>query len=126
MSSSSQTPDLFDVSNRTVIVTGGLGQLGHQYTLALVARGARVAVLDVSMDEQKVAVVYGASRESEQLLFVAADVTSRASLEAALEKITTHWSVPYALVNNAALDSPPSAPAEETGPFEQYPEASWD
>ncbi len=30
------------------------------------------------------------------------------------------------LVNNAALDSPPDAPAEEVGPFEDYPEQSFD
>jgi NAD(P)-dependent dehydrogenase (short-subunit alcohol dehydrogenase family) len=30
------------------------------------------------------------------------------------------------LINNAALDSPPGAPVEENGPFESYPESSWD
>ena len=30
------------------------------------------------------------------------------------------------MVANAALDSPPDAPANENGPFEDYPEASWD
>ena len=29
-------------------------------------------------------------------------------------------------MNNAALDSPPDAPAEEVGPFETYPESSFD
>jgi NAD(P)-dependent dehydrogenase (short-subunit alcohol dehydrogenase family) len=34
--------------------------------------------------------------------------------------------VPHLLVNNAALDSPPDAPSEEVGPFETYPEESFD
>ena len=34
--------------------------------------------------------------------------------------------VPHLLVNNAALDSPPDAPPEEVGPFETYPEESFD
>ena len=34
--------------------------------------------------------------------------------------------MPHALVNNAAIDSPPDAPADEVGPFEDYPEASFD
>jgi NAD(P)-dependent dehydrogenase (short-subunit alcohol dehydrogenase family) len=34
--------------------------------------------------------------------------------------------VPDVLVNAAALDSPPDAPAEEVGPFESYPEDSFD
>ena len=56
---------------------------------------------------------------------VQADVTDRPSLERALETITTRWGVPHALVNAAALDSPPGAPASENGPFEEYPESSW-
>ena len=34
--------------------------------------------------------------------------------------------VPTGLINNAALDSPPDSDANETGPFESYPESSWD
>jgi NAD(P)-dependent dehydrogenase (short-subunit alcohol dehydrogenase family) len=59
-------------------------------------------------------------------LAVKADVTDRESLRAALEKIEGRLGTPFGLVNNAALDSPPDAPAEETGPFESYPEESWD
>jgi NAD(P)-dependent dehydrogenase (short-subunit alcohol dehydrogenase family) len=36
------------------------------------------------------------------------------------------WGIPHALINNAAIDSPPDASAAENGPFEEYPEASWD
>ncbi len=36
------------------------------------------------------------------------------------------FGTPTVLINNAAIDSPPSAPPEENGPFEDYPEASWD
>ena len=39
---------------------------------------------------------------------------------------STELGVPHLLVNNAALDSPPDAPAEEVGPFETYPESSFD
>ena len=34
--------------------------------------------------------------------------------------------MPHVLVNNAGLDSPPDAPADEVGPFEDYPEAAFD
>ena len=37
---------LFDLHDRVAVVTGGLGQLGVEYALALVKRGARVAVFD--------------------------------------------------------------------------------
>jgi NAD(P)-dependent dehydrogenase (short-subunit alcohol dehydrogenase family) len=59
-------------------------------------------------------------------MFMTVDVTKRASIERALYEVNQRWGTPHALVNNAALDSPPNAPAEENGPFEDYPESSWD
>ena len=122
--------DLFDVSDKVVVVTGGLGQLGRSYALALVDRGARVAVLDIAPigigEGDGAAAGYGERALDKGLLFLQADVTDRGSIETALEKIESLWGVPHALINNAALDSPPDAPAEENGPFETYPESSWD
>ena len=43
-----------------------------------------------------------------------------------MEEVVREWGVPHVLVNAAALDSPPDAPAEEAGPFESYPERSFD
>ena len=98
---------LFDLSGRVAVVTGGLGQLGSVYVEGLRERGMHVAVFDLAGDDP-------------------VDVTDRASLEAATEKVISEHGVPNLLVNNAALDSPPDAPAEEVGPFETYPEASFD
>lgn len=113
---------LFDVSGRVVVLTGGLGQLGRQFTRTLAARGARVAVLDLGgADASSPFADVGAS-----VRVLEADVTCRASLERALAEVVATWGPPHALVNNAALDSPPGAPAAENGPFETYPEASWD
>jgi NAD(P)-dependent dehydrogenase (short-subunit alcohol dehydrogenase family) len=53
-------------------------------------------------------------------------VTDRGAVERAMHEVETEWGVAHLLVNNAALDSPPDAPAEEVGPFETYPEASLD
>lgn len=116
---------LFSVQDRIVVITGGLGQLGRQFSLSLVEHGAKVAVVDANVDDDRVRVRYG-DDPSERLLFVAADVTCRPSLEAALEKVRSTWGAPHALVNNAGLDSPPGSAAEENGPFEAYPETSFD
>jgi len=115
---------LFAVAGRVVVVTGGMGRLGGHFAQALRKRGARVAVLDIAVDEGTVAQRYGGDREG--LLFVRADVTNAASLEAALATVEQAWGPPHALVNNAAIDAPPDAPPEENGPFERYPEDSWD
>ncbi len=36
--------DPFSVKDRVIVVTGGLGQLGTQFTTSLAAAGARVAI----------------------------------------------------------------------------------
>ena len=117
--------DLFSVEDKTIVVTGGLGQLGRQFALALADRGARVAILDYDVASQRVAERFGGRAADPHLRFFAADVTRRASLEAAMREVETLWGAPHGLVNNAALDAPPNAPAEENGPFETYPESSW-
>lgn len=118
--------DLFSVQEKVVVITGGLGQLGRQFSMALAERGARVAVFDLKTSEKTVAERFDAQASNENLRFLEADITDRSSIEAALKKVNNAWGVPHALINNAALDSPPGAPAGENGPFESYPESSWD
>src|SRR3970040_1156998 len=106
---------LFDLEGRVAVVTGGMGQLGQVYLAGLVARGVRVASFDVAA---------GAVPEGVRAYEV--DVTDRASIGRAVDDVVSEWGVPHVLVNNAGLDSPPDAPAEEVGPFEDYPEAAFD
>ncbi|MBA2525961.1 MAG: SDR family oxidoreductase [Pyrinomonadaceae bacterium] len=118
--------DLFDVHDKVVIVTGGIGQLGRQFSMALADRGARVAVFDAHADKLRIAASFGEHSTSDNLLFLQVDVTHRGSIEDALNRVVAKWGAPHALINNAALDSPPNSPTEENGPFETYPEASLD
>jgi len=102
------TPNLFSLEGRVAVVTGGAGQLGGEIARGLEERGARVAVFDVAAERFRV------------------DVTDRSAIEAATEEVRREWGVPHVLINAAALDSPPDAPAEEVGPFESYPQHSFD
>ena len=106
---------LFDLSERVAVVTGGMGQLGSVYAAGLAERGMRVAVFDIATGE----VPQGVRPFT-------VDVTDSGSIERAAREVEGEWGVPHLLVNNAGLDSPPDAPAEEVGPFESYPEASFD
>jgi NAD(P)-dependent dehydrogenase (short-subunit alcohol dehydrogenase family) len=106
---------LFDLSGRVAVVTGGMGQLGAVYSTGLAERGMRVAVLDVTTGDVP-----------DGVRAFACDVTDRAAIEDALRAVEAEWGVPHLLVNNAGLDSPPDAPSEEVGPFETYPESSFD
>ena len=110
------TTQLFSLDGRVAVVTGGLGQLGRQFSSALTAAGARVVVLDRAP---------AAAADTDTLFHVDADVTDRASLEQALERVEARWGSPHVLINNAALDSPPNAPAGTNGPFETFPADVW-
>ncbi len=115
--------DLFSLSNRVIIITGGLGQLGLAYTKALLGCGARVAAIDCRKATNESSL---SKAEQARLLIIEGDVTNRTSLEQALGQILETWGTPHGLINNAAIDAPPDAPPAENGPFEQYPETSWD
>ncbi len=112
---------LFDVRDRTIVVTGGLGQIGAALVRALHARGARVAVFARSATRDAAHEVLGGLADDERLSFHRVDVTDKASIEAGLDEIDAAWGVPDALVNNAGLDTQPSAPPEVSGPFEDFP-----
>lgn len=114
---------LFAVADDIVVITGTSGMLGASYAAAFLERGARVAGLDRtrSFRSDELSVRFG-----DRFLHVDADITAKAALQEVLLKVEETFGTPTVLVNNAALDSPPSAPAEENGPFETYPEESWD
>ena len=116
--------DLFDVAGRVIVITGGLGQLGRQFATALAQRGANVALFDLAAPADPFAGFDSALRE--RLLYIQVDITDRQSITVGLEQVIGRWGVPFGLINNAAIDSPPNAPVEENGPFESYPESSWD
>jgi NAD(P)-dependent dehydrogenase (short-subunit alcohol dehydrogenase family) len=123
MSSSHQ---LFSLEGQTIVVTGGYGQIGRAMTAGLLDAGASVAVLEPEPSEERTGAAFGPRAADPRLGVFAADVTRRDTLEAALASITKRYSCPSGLINNAALDSPPNSPASENGPFEDYPEESWD
>ena len=104
------TDPLFDLEGRVAIVTGGAGQLGQVYLEGLAERGMRVASFDV-VD----------TTVPEGGLAFRVDVTDRSSIERGLADVVSEWGVPHLLVNAAAIDAPPDAPASEVGPFEEVP-----
>lgn len=117
--------DLFSLQGEVIVVTGGYGLIGSALCRGLAELGAKVAVIEPKPDAARNVAAFG-DPVPEAIRVFAGDVTKRDTLEAALADISQRLGRPTGLVNNAALDSPPGAPIEENGPFETYPEASWD
>jgi len=105
-----------------VVITGVSGQLGRAYAAAFLAAGATVVGIDkVEADLTELL----SSDTKNNFLFVHADVTNKVSLRSGLSQIQKEVGTPTILINNAAIDSPPSAPSSENGPYEEYPDESW-
>ena len=116
--------DIYDLTDRVIVITGGLGQIGSQFTLELVGRGARVAIFNHRIPDENVLkdrfpVAPG------RLKFFQVDITKKDSVKAGLDELVAQWGVPHVLVNNAGIDTQPSAPPEVSGPFEDFPENIW-
>ncbi|MGZ4411340.1 MAG: SDR family oxidoreductase [Gaiellaceae bacterium] len=117
---------LFDLAGRVAVVTGGMGQIGAELVRGLTERGARVAIFDRATSPKAGAAPIRAALEAGTAVAFRVDVTDRDSIEAALGELVERWGVPHVLVNNAGIDAPPDAPAEEVGPFETVPEEAID
>ncbi|MBU1091772.1 SDR family oxidoreductase [Patescibacteria group bacterium] len=98
--------NLFDVKDKVVIITGGLGLLGSEYVKVFRNAGAIVVIFDLKNG---------------------VDITKKDEVKKAVRNIIKNFGkVPTVLINNAGLGSIPNAPSSENGPFEDYPEESWD
>ncbi len=117
------TDTLFDITDRVAIVTGGLGQIGVEFSLELLRRGARVAVFSRNIRKEIVESRFPQEyRDTDRVRFFTVDITIKETIEKALDAIIAVWDVPEILINNAGIDTQPSAPPEVSGPFEQFPE----
>jgi 2-hydroxycyclohexanecarboxyl-CoA dehydrogenase len=99
------------------LVTGGGGGIGRAISLALAADGRAVAIGDLRVDAAEAtaeAVQAGGGRA----IAVTLDVTDRASVGAAIERINAALGEVEVLVNNAGWD--------ELVPFVETDEAFWD
>jgi gluconate 5-dehydrogenase len=89
--------NLFDLSGRTIWLTGGYGHLGRGIAAGLVAHGASVVVLGRSAE--KFAAAFGAAPAN--LHFVACDVADTNSVHAAFAASRAQFGLPSVLINNA-------------------------
>ncbi len=100
--------------DRVAFVTGAAGGIGNAIVERLIEEGARVAVADVERDAAR----HVASRWGEVAVDVVVDVTSGASIAAAVAACESRLGPIDILVNNAGWDS--------VGPFVDSDEATWD
>jgi 2-deoxy-D-gluconate 3-dehydrogenase len=98
------TTQLFDLSGRVALVTGGNGGIGRSIAIGLAEAGAAVAIL--ARNEEKNQRVSGELRAlGVRALAVRVDVTERGQLQPALEKVEETLGPVSILVNNAGISA---------------------
>ena len=77
-----------------------------------------------TVTDERIAKTFGEGALSDaDLRFYKVDISDKASVNAALDAMEAAWGdAPDVLVNNAGIDTQPSAPPEVSGPFENFPE----
>jgi len=95
-----KTSALFDLSGLVALVTGGNGGIGRGIVLGLADAGASVAVLGRN-DEKNQRVLSELKAIGVPSIAVTVDVTNRASLEPAINKVESELGGIGILVNNA-------------------------
>lgn len=113
--------NLFSLSSKVAIVTGGLGKLGRQFSKVLVKYGARVVALDITDSINNSDVEFNEFVSQGLIKVLKCDIVDSKEVKDIFQTIIKEVGVSSILVNNAAIDSPPDASAEDNGPFETYP-----
>lgn len=106
----------FDMTGRTVVVTGGTGVLGQVLVTALAQAGANLAL--IVRDTEKPRMLFSPTMlPDERLLVVRGDVNDRASLEVSRKSILQRFSRVDALVNGAGGNQPEATTSPERSFF---------
>ncbi len=100
---------LFSLNGKTAVVTGGFGNLGPVFIVALYNAGASVAVLDLPGKKPPEDLITLERTSGGKIQFYEADVTSKTQLTEVREKIKKEIGIIRILVNNAGIDAPPVA-----------------
>ena len=86
--------DLFDLTGRTAVVTGGCGILGSRFAEGLAEFGARVAIIDLDEKAVEAAASELSARHSIDAKGYACDITKPETIRRAAEAIETDLGAP--------------------------------
>lgn len=96
------TSSLFDLQDRVAIITGGAGDLGSAFGLALASCGAKIVLADLNLEQAKVR-AQSIADQGFDCLALELDVTCESSANDMAKAVNEHFGRIDILVNAAAL-----------------------
>ena len=119
--------ELFDLTGRVAIVTGGAGLLGYHHGAILAAASANVVLLDLAAANPALRAEQLQLAHGTECLGLAADITSEPSIEAARDAILARFGRIDILINNAANNPKveDQKPGQPWSRIENFPLQTW-
>lgn len=122
------TRDLFDLSGKVAVITGGAGLLGRKHAEALMEFGANCVIADVSLEQAQRVAEELSDRYEGTAIADNCNITDPKAVRDLLEKILSQYGCIDILINNAA-NNPKfediNSKADLTKRFETFPVESW-
>ena len=118
---------MFDLTGRTVLITGGCGQLGQQHAEAILEFGGEVILADIVSEEEQEKVVTHLKQKYDDPIWkpeissVYMDVTDKVSIQKAVDKYVKI----DVLINNAGIDPKVEEGLDWKNKFEYLELDSW-
>ena len=114
--------NIFDVSGKTIIITGAAGLLGTEYAKGLSKEGANIVLADLDLKRCKEISLELEKKYSVKTLALNLDLTKKSSIKNMVKKVMKKYGKIDVLINNAAYQGDDKL---RTIPFEELPLESW-
>jgi NAD(P)-dependent dehydrogenase (short-subunit alcohol dehydrogenase family) len=123
----SRVTNLFDLTGRVALITGGAGLLGFQHGAILAAAGAHVVLLDLGLANPQLRAEQLTADHGPDCIGLAVDITSEASLLEARDAIIAKFGRIDILINNAANNPKveDQKPGQPWSRLENFPLETW-
>ncbi len=115
--------DLFDLSGRVAIITGGAGLLASEHAIALSAYGAKVVLADIAEQKCKDA-ADALKKQGVDVYPKFCDVTKKESWQILLDAVLTEFGKVDILINNAGFTNQSKSENFDNA-FEDFPLDDW-
>jgi NAD(P)-dependent dehydrogenase (short-subunit alcohol dehydrogenase family) len=120
--------NLFDLTDRVAIITGGAGLLGQKHAEIITSQGGRAILVDLADTEPEIKAKKIAEKYKSEAFGISVDITKPEKIHRLLEQVISRYNRIDILINNAANN-----PKVETASFlqtwsrlENFPMSVWD